>query len=211
MGFCYVLNDVGIPRNIVLCDFDHQCKKLSNFLFLILYPKMTDDDFKIFVEANFRINNSNEYIAIESSDNRLRHFGVKTTHGLSLDLLEVLFLYCVKKYGNELYDTDRVKAEIHSRYPGITNLFMAYLYMKQHSYNILRVNGKLSVYEKRADFNRFQDEPISKLSFVEHHSKFTPKKEDNIIGVLGREQFCLIQTKSLKRLSKDCPQVLYKQ
>lgn len=156
--------------------------------------EILSSEFIEFLKSNFK-QTGDYYIPKNPSHNEYRHFGERTEEGLLLKKEEVQYLFCkIPLLGANLYTK-------------------IYFDLKNLGFNILedKEEHSINIYQRKKHFNRNNESPIMKLILAEGDAQiehFTEKKE--LIAVMGYNDYCLIETKTVKKLSLETHQSLRK-
>ena len=135
------------------------------------------------------------YIPKDPSPNYFRHFGRRVNGKLFLEYREVLYIFFknLKTDGVKNFEIKQQNLEI-----------QAYFELKKNEINLLWENNKQMVYKKTKHFNREKELNFATLNFVDGNEEvleyFLKLEKNEILGIKGKNDFCLMEVKRIEFL-----------
>lgn len=170
------------------------------------------NEFQQFSQLNFIEICKNLYIPYDQSQNYLRHYGQKFNNTIVLSFIEIVYIFCSKKLGNNIVNVEKIKTilnELHLE--KLTNIII-YFILKNNGYNIIFNFSSLYLFKKHKNFNRNKDKPIGLFSIVKPTNRviFQTPYEDQIVCVKQDNAFCFLKLTYNVSLTTQTNSNLYK-
>ncbi|EED44455.1 F0F1-type ATP synthase, subunit c/Archaeal/vacuolar-type H+-ATPase, subunit K [Enterocytozoon bieneusi H348] len=170
------------------------------------------NEFQQFLQLHFIKICKNMYIPYDQSQNYLRHYGQKYNNTIVLSFVEIVYIFCLKKLGNDIFNVEKIKSILcELRLGELTNIII-YFILKNNGYNIIFNFSSLYLFKKHKNFNRNKDKPIGLFSIVKPTSKviFQIPYEDQIVCVKQHDTFCFLKLTYNVTLTTQTNSNLYK-
>jgi hypothetical protein len=148
-----------------------------------------------------------QYIPIDQSSNKLRHFGLKREQILYLHVEEVLYLFTSDpSLIEDLCKLLNIEDRIH--------ILLVYYFFKNNDYNLIRSGEFFLLYRHVKHFNRKKDSPMGELFLVHKNELFKSycgsNFERRIFCINSEKIFTSIIVTEIKSLSLGCDEKLLK-